>query len=210
MRAIRSTAEDDLPRRRIPVPGGGSRRTLFARSPRAATRSVFPFEIESIHTVGSRKTFAFETAVSPQHAPREWLMVNLYLGEKRLTAKRSIVSTPEFCHALRATYHEMHSRIGWLQYDTELDGLNLTQAHLHLLSRSRESDNLFRYWGPLTYDCPTFPIAFRNALWLTTFLFSENPHYPESEPMVLGTQISPFELVDTLRTQIEHMVHYLG
>lgn len=153
--------------------------------------------------IGDKRSFAFETSICDGYLSDQILTVDIFVADKRLTVLDNAAYVPQFAGDIDAEQHYLRNNLAWLQYRDDLSGMNLTLAHLHL---SRTEDwSQFLNWGPTTDDISCQLIAFRDSLWITCFLYSENPDYETNDPLVHGCQVSPFDLICTLESQAKLM-----
>jgi hypothetical protein len=120
--------------------------------------------------IGDKQTFAFETCRYRDCSPRDFQTVDIYVAGKRITVQDNTAFVPQFLGSIDASRTYLKRDISWLQYRDELDGMNLTEAHLYLAKRELS----FLHWGPTTDDVSSQLIVFQNSLWITAFLYSEN------------------------------------
>ena len=153
--------------------------------------------------IGDKRTFAFETYPCSENPSERYLTVDIYVADKLLTVRDKVAFVPHFLLKIDTTCNWMRNNLSWLQYREDLAGMNLTDAHLHL-SRT-EGWNIFLDWGPTTDDISCHLIVYRDSLWITAFLYSENPDYETNPPIVHGARLSPFDLFATLKSQAELM-----
>ena len=149
--------------------------------------------------IGDRRTFAFETSLCVDHAPAQFLTVDIFAAGKLLTVRDNAAYVPQFAGDLDAEQNHRRHDLTWLQHRNDLADLNLTQAHLHLAKT--EGWLKFTNWGPTTDDISCHLIVLQNSLWITAFLYSENPDYEKNDPVVHGCRVSPFDLLSTLAAQ---------
>lgn len=153
--------------------------------------------------IGDKRTFAFETSPCNQFPGHPFLTVDIYVAEKLVTVRDNVAFVPQFLGDIDATRHQMRHDLRWLQYRDDLADMNLTNAHLHL--SKTEGWLKFLNWGPTTDDISCHLIVYQDSLWMTVFLYSENPDYETNPPLVNGARISPFELMATLDSQADLM-----
>jgi len=158
--------------------------------------------------IGDKRTFAFETSPCAQSSSDQFLTVDIYVAGKRVTILDNTVWVPHFLGHIEETHRHLRNNLKWLQYRDDLAGMNLTETHLYLWRT--EGWNKFLDWGPTTDDVSCHLIIFQDSLWITFFLYSENPHHETDTPLVHGARISPFALVSTLQQQAELMRKYVG
>ncbi|WP_413431586.1 hypothetical protein [Crateriforma spongiae] len=151
--------------------------------------------------IGEKRTFAFETAPCDEYPSEPYLTVDIYVADKLLTIRDNVAYVPQFLGDVDATCNRMRHNLSWLQYRDDLADMNLTDAHLHL--SNTEGWLKFLNWGPTTDDISCHLIVYQDSLWITAFLYSENPDYETNTPIVHGVRLSPFDLIATLESQSE-------
>ncbi|WP_157593991.1 hypothetical protein [Rubripirellula obstinata] len=149
--------------------------------------------------IGDKRSFAFETSPCDEHAPDEFLTVDIFVADKLLTILDNAAYVPQFCGDIDAEQNHRRHDLTWLQRRDDLTGMDLTQAHLYLTKTEHWSQ--FLNWGPTTDDISCHLIIFRESLWITAFLYSENPDYDTNDPVVHGCKVSPFDLISILQSQ---------
>ena len=153
--------------------------------------------------IGDKRSFAFETSSCTDYPSDKFLTVDIYIADKCVTILDNSAYVPQFLGDIEATLNHMRNNITWLQYRNDLSDMNLAEAHLHL---SKTEDRLkFLQWGPTTDDISSHLIVFQDSLWITAFLYSENPDYEINDPIVQGARLSPFDLISTLDQQCQLM-----
>ncbi len=158
--------------------------------------------------IGDKRSFAFETSPCKDYPSNNFLPVDIYIANKCVTVLDNSAYLPQFLGDIEATLNHMRNNIKWLQYRNDLSGMNLTEAHLHL--SKTEVGLKFLNWGSTTDDISSHLIVFQDSLWITAFLYSENPDYAINDPIVHGARLSPFDLIATLDQQCQLMRNFGG
>ena len=96
--------------------------------------------------------------------------------------------------------------IDWLLPDPAIDGMNLIEAHLYYYRNDRS--RICFDWGPTTDDVSSFLVPFDKAVYLTYFLYSENPDYEINPPIIRGEKLHYLDFLSTLYHQWKLMQDY--
>jgi hypothetical protein len=177
----------------------------FRRMAHSRSLQAFCLE-ESMHIVGDKSKLAFVTSPYENHPTSSSLTVDIIVGGRTLTLRDNIVYVPGFTCAMEYSVNYYAKSIEWLLPDSAIDGLNLSEAHLHYF-RNEPLRSCFD-WGPTTDDISSFLVYYDNAVYLTYFLYSENPDYESNPPIIRGEKLHYLEFLSTLYLQWKLMQEY--
>ena len=159
-----------------------------------------------MHTIGNTSKLAFITAPAEAHPTSSALIVDIIVGDRTITLRDNFVFVPGFTCAMEYSVHYYAQSIDWLLPDPAIDGMNLPEAHLYYLHNDR-SRSCFD-WGPTTDDISSFLVPFNNAIYLTYFLYSENPDYKTNPPIIRSEKLHYLDFLSTLYRQWKLMQEY--
>ena len=159
-----------------------------------------------MHTIGDRKKLAFVTFPYDDHPNSSSLAVDIIVGGRTLTLRDNIVFVPGFACAMEYSVQYYAKSIDWLLPDPGIDGMNLSEAHLHYFHKDRSRTCLD--WGPTTDDISSYLVPYNNAVYLTYFLYSENRDYECNPPVIRGEELHYLEFLETLYLQWKLMHKY--
>ena len=162
----------------------------------------YPTEIHMIE-IGDKRSFGFETSNCGDCPSEQFLTVDIFIAGKLLTTSDNSAYVPHFAGVVDATQRHLRNDLAWLQYRDDLSALNLSEAH-HYISRT-EGRESFMNWGPTTDGFSCHLIVFRGSLWITAYIYSENPDHETNAPIVDGCKVLPFDLIVTLERQAQAM-----
>lgn len=152
-----------------------------------------------MNIIGDKSKLAFVTSPYEDEPTSSTLTVDIVVGGRTLTCSDNIVYVPGFASAMEHSVNYYAKSIEWLLPDPAIDGLNLSEAHLHYFRNDRPP-NCFD-WGPTTDDISSYLVHYDNAIHLTYFLYSENPDYESNPPIIRGEKMHYLEFLSTLYSQ---------
>ena len=159
-----------------------------------------------MHTIGDKSKLAFVTSPYEDHPTSSSLIVDIIVGGRTITLRDNIVFVPAFTCAMEYAVRYYAQSIDWLLPDPAIDGMNLIEAHLYYYRNDR-SRSCFD-WGPTTDDVSSFLVPFDKAVYLTYFLYSENPDYEINPPIIRGEKLHYLDFLSTLYRQWKLMQEY--
>lgn len=159
-----------------------------------------------MHTIGDKSKLAFVTRRDENYPTSSTLIVDIIVGGRIITHRDNIVFVPGFTCAIEYAVQYYAQSIDWLLPDPAIDGLNLSEAHLYYRDKDR-SRSCFN-WGTTTDDISAFLVPFNKAVYLTYFLYSENPDYETNPPIIRGVKLHYLDFLSTLYRQWKLMQEY--
>ena len=159
-----------------------------------------------MNIIGDKSQLAFVTSPYEDHPTSSSLIVDIIVGGRTLTRRDNVVYVPGFTCAMEYSVNYYAKTFDWLLPDPSIDGMNLSEAHLHYFVKD-PSATCFD-WGPTTDDISSFLIQYNNAVYLTYFLYSENPDFATNPPTIRGEKLHYLEFLSTLYLQWKLMQEY--
>jgi hypothetical protein len=159
-----------------------------------------------MYVIGDKSRLAFVTSPYEDHPTSSSLTVDIIVGGRTLTLRDNIASVPEFTCAMEYAVQYYAQSIDWLLPDPAIDGMNLPEAHLYYYDNDR-SRTCFD-WGPTTDDISSFLIPYNNTIYLTYFLYSENPDHATNPPIIRGEKLHYLEFLSAIYRQWKLMQEY--
>ena len=159
-----------------------------------------------MHVIGDKSRLAFVTSPYEDHSTASALTVDIFVGGRTLTIRDNIAYVPGFTCAMEYSVRYYAKAIDWLLPDPAIDGMNLTEAHLYYYYNDR-SRTCFD-WGPTTDDISSFLIPYNDTIYLTYFLYSENPDHETNPPIIRGEKLHYLEFLSTIYRQWKLMQEY--
>ncbi len=159
-----------------------------------------------MNIIGDKSKLAFVTSPYEEHPTSSSLIVDIIVGGRLLTRRDNVVYVPGFTCAMEYSVNYYAKTFDWLFPDPSIDGMNLSEAHLHYFVKD-PSATCFD-WGPTTDDISSYLIQYNNAVYLTYFLYSENPDFATNPPTIRGEKLHYLEFLSTLYLQWKLMQEY--
>lgn len=159
-----------------------------------------------MHVIGDKSQLAFVTSPYEDHPTSSSLTVDIIVGGRTLTLRDNIAFVPGFTCAMEYAVKYYAQSIDWLLPDPAIDGMNLSEAHLYYFHNDRS--RICFDWGPTTDDISSFLIHYNKTVYLTYFLYSENPDYESNPPIIRGEKLHYLDFVSTLYCQWKLMHEY--